>query len=118
MPGLLLFTLPASFAALWLFHNVIKRPVVGLFPATVQAKLRNEMGPFRFGGAGRWLAIFFTIVLGIATHLIWDGLTHSHSWFWYHVPCLRGRVHIPYMSSVSVTAARNISVQESACWPW
>jgi hypothetical protein len=105
LPGLFLFTLPASFAALWLFHNVIKRPVVGLFPAAAQAKLRNEMSPFRFGGARRFFAILFTIVMGIATHLIWDGLTHSRSWFWYHIPWLRGRLHIPHMSSVSITAA-------------
>ncbi len=105
MPGLLLFTLPASFAALWLFHNVIKRPVVGLFPTAPQAKLRDEMGPFRFGGARRFLEIFLTIVGGIATHLIWDGLTHSRSWFWYHIAFLRGRLHIPYGTSVSMTAA-------------
>ena len=50
-PGLIAFTLPASLAALWLFHNVIKRPVVGLFPVGVQERLHGLHGDFKFGGS-------------------------------------------------------------------
>ncbi len=96
-PGLLLFTLPASLAALWLFHNVIKRPAVGLFPAGVQQRLRGLTGDFRFGGASRFLAILGSIVLGIATHVVWDAFTHSYTWPWYHIRWLQGWVRVPFL---------------------
>ena len=83
------------FAALWLFHNVIKRPVVGLFPVAVQAKLRDQWARFALAGLRRFFAIFLAIVLGIASHLIWDGFSHSRSWFWYTFPGCGAACHFP-----------------------
>ena len=31
-PAVVWFTIPAAFFALWMFHNVIKRPIVGMMP--------------------------------------------------------------------------------------
>src|ERR1700756_2931186 len=55
-PGVVLFPLPASLAALWLFHNVVKRPVIDLMPAGMQMRLRPHVGGFSFAGASRLLA--------------------------------------------------------------
>jgi hypothetical protein len=104
-PGLLEFTLPASFAALWLFHNVIKRPVVGLFPAGVQERLYGLTGEFSFGGISRFLAILASIVLGIATHVVWDSFTHAYTWPWYRFLWLEGRVHVPFLGWIPRFAA-------------
>lgn len=97
LPGLVAFTLPASLAALWLFHNIIKRPVVELFPVGVQQRLRGQTGDFRFGGASRFLAILGSIVLGIATHVVWDSFTHAYTWPWYRFTCLQGWVRVPFV---------------------
>ena len=97
LPGLIAFTLPASLAALWLFHNVIKRPVVGLFPVSVQERLHGFTGEFSFGGAARFLAIVGSIVLGVATHVVWDAFTHAHTWPWDHIHWLQGRTRIPFL---------------------
>jgi len=94
-PGVLLFTLPASLAALWLFHAALKEPAVGLFPLGFQQRLRGSMGRFRFGGFRRFAAIIFSLSLGIAVHLIWDAFTHSHTWPWRHSAWLQSRVHLP-----------------------
>jgi hypothetical protein len=99
-PGLVLFTLPASLGALWLFHNVIKRPAVELFPAGVQERLRGLTGNFRFGGTSRFLAILGSLVLGIATHVVWDAFTHSYTWPWYHIRWLQGWVRSPFLRVV------------------
>lgn len=99
-PGLLEFTLPASVAALWLFHNVLKRPVFGLLPAGFQQRLHGELGEFKFGGASRFLAILGSIVLGIATHVIWDSFTHAYTWPWYRFVWLQGRIRIPKIGLV------------------
>ncbi|HLI62706.1 MAG TPA: DUF4184 family protein [Terriglobales bacterium] len=96
-PGVLWFTLPASFAALWLFHNMIKRPVIGLLPTGMQERLHRQSGDFKFGPASRFLAILGSISLGIATHLVWDAFTHYNSWPWRHIAWLRGRLSVPFV---------------------
>jgi len=99
-PGVVFFTIPAAFVALWLFHNVIKRPAIGLMPAGMQARLAGKMGEFRFGEARRFLAISGSILLGIATHIVWDSFTHAFTWPWRHFRWLHQRAHIPFVGWV------------------
>jgi len=97
-PGLVVFTIPASLFALWLFHDVIKRPVIQLMPAAMQERLRDQRGDFSFLPASRFLAILGSIVLGIASHLIWDSFTHAYSWPWRHSSFLQSWVRIPVLN--------------------
>lgn len=79
-PGVIEFTLPASIVALWLLHNVVKRPAIKLLPVSLQLRLRGRLGNFKFGGPAHFAVILFSLALGIATHLAWDTLTHP--WLW------------------------------------
>lgn len=97
-PGLLEFTIPASLIALWLFHKIIKRPVIQLLPAGMQERLRDQTGHFSFLPARRFLAILGSIVLGIASHIIWDSFTHSYSWPWRHLAFLQSWVQVPIVN--------------------
>ncbi len=94
-PGLLEFTLPASLAALWLYHNVVKRPVIELLPIRLQQRLPGVNDRFAFGGISRFLAILGSIILGIATHLIWDSFTHQFTWPWYRFAWMRTWMRLP-----------------------
>ncbi len=94
-PGILEFTIPASLAALWLFHNIIKRPIMELLPAGVQERLRSQRADFKFGPPKRFLAILLSVVMGIASHIVWDAFTHLHTWPWRHIAFLRAWVQIP-----------------------
>jgi hypothetical protein len=123
MPGLLLFTVPASLVALWMFHNVLKRPVIGLMPAGIQLRLRDEMTAFSFGGPKRFLAILGSIVLGIATHVVWDSLTHSYTWAYFHIRWLRGFVHVPFIGLMPIHSAAQyassiLGLFAIALWIW
>jgi Domain of unknown function (DUF4184) len=100
LPGLILFTIPAAFAALWLFHNVIKRPVVGLMPRGMQARLQPQLGEFRFGGGARFAAITLSMALGIASHIVWDSFTHSFTWAWREFYWLHHRIPVPLLGNV------------------
>ena len=104
-PGLLYFTLPASVGALWLFHNVIKRPIVKLLPVAVQARLGGSCGAFAFGPARRFFAILGAIIFGIATHVVWDSFTHASTWPWHHIVWLQGWTWLPYFHVVPRFAA-------------
>ncbi len=99
-PGVIVFTLPASIFALWLFHAALKRPAVTLLPSGMQQRLRGQLGDFKFGGPARFMAILFAIALGIATHLVWDAFTHAHSWPWWHWAWLQRRVKIPVLGQM------------------
>lgn len=94
-PGLIYFTIPASMVALWLFHNLVKQPVVGLLPRGMQLRIVDQMGAFRFGPARRFLLIMVSMLLGIATHIVWDDFTHSYTWAWYRFRWLRGVMRVP-----------------------
>jgi len=61
---------------LWLFHTFVKLPVARLLPDAIQRRLTCRLGEFGFGGAARFALIVGSILLGIATHLVWDSFTH------------------------------------------
>lgn len=99
-PGVLYFTLPTALIALWLFHDFLKRPVIGLLPWGIQARLQAQAGEFRFGGIRRFVAIVGSTLLGIATHLVWDSFTHSFTWAWRDFRWLHQRVPVPFFGNV------------------
>jgi uncharacterized protein DUF4184 len=104
-PGIIWFTIPAALFALWMFHNIIKRPIVGMMPVGVQVRLQGDLRSFPFGGAKRFVAILAAIALGIATHIIWDSITHSYTWTYDHFAWLRGWVHVPFIGIMPVASA-------------
>jgi hypothetical protein len=55
---------------------------------------------FRFGGAARFLIIGVSLLLGVATHVVWDSFTHSNTWAWREFLWLHQRVHIPFLGNV------------------
>ena len=97
-PGIIEFTLPATLIALWLFHRVIKRPVIQLLPAGMQKRLRQQSGRFEFLPASRFLAIVGSAALGIISHIVWDSFTHANSWPWRHSALLQSWVQLPIVN--------------------
>ena len=75
LPGLFTFCLPLGLCVLWVFHRVVKDPVIDLFPAAHQEQLRS-LPSFSFTPPMRLTLIGVLIVLGAGTHLAWDGFTH------------------------------------------
>ena len=74
--GSFVLTLPLALVVLWLFHNFAKVPVIRLLPNQLQMRLANHLGKFRFGGWRRFALIVASVLVGIATHLLWDSFTH------------------------------------------
>lgn len=86
--GLFLFCLPAGLAVLWLFHAIVKRPLVSLAPEFIRSRISEESLAFRFGPTRRFLLILVSLLIGIFTHVLWDGFTHNHGYFVKHWPLL------------------------------
>ncbi len=79
--GLFLFDMPVGLTLLWLFHTVLKYPLLSLFPARHQQCLMPlAKTPFHFIPLRRFLLIVLSLLLGAITHIVWDSFTHSSGW--------------------------------------
>jgi hypothetical protein len=88
LPGLFLFCLPAGLVALWLFHRILKRPLLSLLPVTHQQGLIPFANEFRFAPWPRVLLIVLSLLIGAFTHIAWDSLTHRNGWMVQQIPVL------------------------------
>jgi hypothetical protein len=82
--GAVVLTLPIALLVLWTFHSFVKRPAAMLLPEALRRRLPDASGKFRFGGPARFLLILASILVGIATHLLWDSFTHPNTWPYRH----------------------------------
>jgi membrane-bound metal-dependent hydrolase YbcI (DUF457 family) len=95
--GALLLTLPLALIFLWLFHRYVKRPLASVLPESVDRRLAPYLGRFQFFGLSRFALIVISILVGIATHLIWDSFTHQTMWLYHHWSFLRRSSHVPFL---------------------
>ena len=79
LPGLFLFCVPTGLIALWLYHNVLKLPLLSLLPLEHQRRLIAHAGPFSFLPLARLWRIVASLVIGAGTHLLWDSFTHANA---------------------------------------
>lgn len=100
LPGLLVFTLPAALFAIFLFHVVIKRPLLTLVPVWLERRLTPQCVEFRFGGLKRFAAIVASAAAGVATHIAWDSFTHRDTWLYEHSSILQYRFFIPVYGEI------------------
>lgn len=85
--GLLLFCIPTSLAVGFLWHAVVKRPLVHQLPGFLQFRLATsfEHSPRTFSA---WAAFLATSLIGSATHIGWDSFTHAHGYAVTEIPVL------------------------------
>jgi hypothetical protein len=94
LPGLFFFCLPLGLAALFIFHTLLKRPLISLFPAAHQQKLTPIGNAFTFFPVSQFVKIIGSILLGAASHLTWDAFTHHNGWMVEQFDFLRVRVAV------------------------
>jgi hypothetical protein len=98
--GAFVLTLPLAVVVLWTFHAFVKEPLTSLLPNDLQRKLKIHLDQFRFFGPKRLAWIVFSLLLGIATHILWDSFTHSTSWLYQHWLVLGQTLRLPIMGPV------------------
>jgi hypothetical protein len=75
--ALFTFCLPLGLAAYWLFQLLIKPAWCAVLPGRWRARLRAEHPVARIGNWRVWLGASVAVLIGAATHLVWDGFTHE-----------------------------------------
>ncbi|MEM9367750.1 MAG: DUF4184 family protein [Planctomycetota bacterium] len=90
--GLLTHCVPAGLAAYYVFHIVLRAPLVELFPARFAVPLRpiarNEVDL----GLKAICIATLCVLLGSASHVFWDTFTHHSRWGVRTFPWLREQV--------------------------
>lgn len=77
IPGLFTFCLPAGFIIFYLYHLLIKRPLLALLPRAILARLPvPPLTPWRLHNV---VLVLLAILFGATTHITWDSFTHSET---------------------------------------
>jgi hypothetical protein len=87
--GLVLFSLPVAFCVLWVFHQFLKRPLLGLVPLAHRRRLLPYAGSFAFWPAKRCFSILFSIAVGMLSHVLLDSFTHDYGFLTVRLPFLQ-----------------------------
>jgi len=87
--GLILFDVPAGIVLLWLFHSLAKWPLLSAAPDSLQRRLYGPAQGFSFKPPRRFALILLSLLVGSATHVIWDSFTHEWGWMVEQISFLR-----------------------------
>ena len=92
--GLFWFDLPLSLAVLWLWHHYVAYAVrtlaPRLFPIDQAYLIEKPLGT----SLGQFALVCISVLIGAATHMVWDSFTHPVFWPYRHFPLLREMLHI------------------------
>jgi hypothetical protein len=78
--GLFLFDVPVGLVLLFLFHSLVKWPLLSLLPEGLQNRLYKHAQGFSFAPLKHFGLILLSLLVGSLTHIIWDSFTHEYGW--------------------------------------
>jgi hypothetical protein len=96
--GLLLWCLPITLAVAFVWHAVVKWPLVMIAPRTLAARLvphaahRWPAPPGLRAPTAIGLSVCVSAILGAVTHLLWDACTHADGFVVVRVPALSSKL--------------------------
>jgi hypothetical protein len=98
-PQLFTRCLPFTVIIYFIFMAWMRGPLTDLLPIALQRRIRRDSSsiPNDMGEAG---LILVALLVGLGTHILWDALTHSQTWFWKHIAFLHQVVHIGSLPGV------------------
>jgi Domain of unknown function (DUF4184) len=102
--GLWLWNLPATLVIAVVFHVIVKWPVLSIAPTALASRLAAS---FSRPWPRRWSVMMLvscaaSALLGAATHLAWDSITHAMGWGPQHIRELRAVVELPVLGPMAL----------------
>ncbi len=75
--GMFWFDLPLAIIVAFIFHNLVRDPLINNLPAFLESKFKRFVG-YTWNQYFRkhFLMIIVSMLIGIALHLVWDAFTH------------------------------------------
>lgn len=91
--GFLILNLPICFLLAYVFHNVVKAPLISHLPRPLDSwygYLRTEK--FTLTSFKDVLVFSYSALLGMLTHIVWDAFTHKTGFFVNHIGFLQKKM--------------------------
>src|ERR1700758_305613 len=85
LPGIFELDLPLSLAVLWLFQRYAREPLAACLPEGARERLDRRADALPKSSFSRFAMIVFSILVGIATRLLWDAFTPPGNWVSDHL---------------------------------
>lgn len=75
--GMFWFDLPLAVFFAFVFHNIVRDPLIKNLPRSIGAKFYGFLG-FNWNVFFRkhFIVVIYSLLIGIASHLLWDAFTH------------------------------------------
>ena len=95
LAGIFWFDLPLALLISFIFHNKVKNLLFQNSPYCLQSRLLifttfNWNNYFK----QNWIVVIFSILIGTASHLLWDSFTHDSGYFVNHIATLQNSVYL------------------------
>lgn len=88
--GILWFDLPLALLLSFIYHSIVRDPLIANLPTVFRSRLKRFT---KFDWAlyvkHNWFIVIPSILVGTATHIIWDGFTHENGYFVKILPFLQ-----------------------------
>jgi hypothetical protein len=94
LAGLFLLDLPLGLIFLWVFHAYVQEPSLTLLPVGFQRRLNSRRHSLSLSGPVHLSLVLVSILMGAASHLLWDSFTHRTFWPYHHLKILSQRLSI------------------------
>lgn len=92
-PGFFLFGLPFGILLTFVFHNIVRNPLINNLPDFLYqrfSRFTNFNWNRRF--LKNWLVVILSLVIGGVSHYVWDSFSNFDGWFVTAFPNLKGNV--------------------------
>lgn len=88
--GIFWFDLPLAILLSFIFHNIIRNSLFFNCPNIIKSRVLL-FSKFNWNNYFKenWIIVLISTIIGIASHLFWDGFTHNHGYFVEHISSLK-----------------------------
>ncbi|HTB05651.1 MAG TPA: DUF4184 family protein [Bacteroidia bacterium] len=88
--GMLWFDLPLAFVLTFVYHGLVRDALLSNLPLFLRKRLLKFKG-FDWNGYVRkhFVIVLVSLLIGIASHILWDGFTHRQGQFVKAIPWLK-----------------------------
>ena len=88
--GLFWFDLPMGIILAFIFHNIVRNVLFDNLPDFLRSRVnRFQKFDWNFFFKRNWPIAFISILVGAASHLLWDACTHEGGYFVERIPFLK-----------------------------
>lgn len=82
--GIFYWDLPLTILLAVIFHAFVRDPLITHSPLPIRRNFSHILGTNWFSGLRKyWYVFLYSALIGIGSHLFWDGFTHESGFFGY-----------------------------------